>query len=565
MSELKKIRIGKFLNIISGYAFKSQHFNDEGIGLPLIRVRDINSGFAGLYYSGEYDDKFLIGNGDILVGMDGDFKCVSWNEGTALLNQRVCRLIPDETRIDKNFLLQFLPGALDEIHRKTTYTTVKHLSAKKIREIELNLPSLDTQKRIAQVLTDCEELIAKRKESIALLDELLKSIFLEMFGDPSKNPMNFKIESLKKFYLSGKEGTKCGPFGSALKRNEYIDKGIPVWNMDNISKKGKFKNPINLFVSQKKFETLKKYSTKENDIIISRAGTVGKMCILDNSLPKGIISTNLIRLRLNQGELLPVFFVSLMTYFKSRLGRLKTGADDGFTHMSTKVLDSLKFPYPPVDLQKDFALVVEKVEETKKVYQKHLRELENLYGRLSQDAFKGELDLSKVVLREEFLEKEVENKLYSNSENEMPSAWVEFEEEKKKKLTKKEVKKFQSNLRKKKRRKDITNISLADFLGVPEEIQRTREKVEFDIGIDNLFFQFKLKDTFKKGQAFTFEELEKRLHNYFYYQGDMDFPYEKFKEAIFSFIDNQPPLVEQFFDDQDAQIKLRLTDEAFKA
>lgn len=218
---------------------------------------------------------------------------------------------------------------------------------------------------------------------------------------------------------------------------------------------------------------------------------------------------------------------------------------------------------PPQSLQNSFMEVAVKVEGIKKLYQNHLNELETLYGRLSQDAFKGgELDLSKVVLREEFSIKEENLK---NSKVELPITSGEGET-KEKRLTKKEIKQLESNLKKKKRKKDITHLSLPDFLGVPEEIQSTREKVEFDLGLDNLFFQFTLKDTFKKGQAFTFEEIENRLHDYFYYTGDMDFPYEQFKNAIFDFMDNQPPpLVEQFFDDNDAQIKLRLTDEAFKA
>lgn len=109
-----------------------------------------------------------------------------------------------------------------------------------------------------------------------------------------------------------------------------------------------------------------------------------------------IISTNLIRVRLGS-ELRPLHFVSLMLYCKGRLGRLKTGADGTFTHMNTGVLDSLEFPYPPKELQNKFGEIADRIEAIKSRYKQSLSDLEALYGTLSQQAFKGELDLSRVT------------------------------------------------------------------------------------------------------------------------------------------------------------------------
>ena len=182
---MKFERLGNSIKILSGFPFKSELFNEEGIGLPLIRVRDVNSGFSGMYYSGEYPNEYVICNGDILIGMDGDFNAVVWKQGTALLNQRVCKLIVDEKKLEKLYLLHYLPKALKDIHGKTTFTTVKHLSNKSIEAIQIPLPeNLDDQIHIANILTRAEKLIAKRKDSIKTLDELLKSTFMEMIGDP---------------------------------------------------------------------------------------------------------------------------------------------------------------------------------------------------------------------------------------------------------------------------------------------------------------------------------------------------------------------------------------------
>ena len=155
--------------------------------------------------------------------------------------------------------------------------------------------------------------------------------------------------------------------------------------------------PFRMWITEEKYKKLSSYSVIDGDIIISRAGTVGKMCVARTSGEAAIISTNLIRLRLGH-KLHPLHVVSLMTYCKGRVGRLKTGADGAFTHMNTGILDNLEFPYPPIELQDQFTAIVEKVEVLKSRYQQSLTDLESLYGALSQKAFKGELDLSRVPL-----------------------------------------------------------------------------------------------------------------------------------------------------------------------
>lgn len=266
-----------------------------------------------------------------------------------------------------------------------------------IEKLQIPLPPVHDQIRIAHLLGKVEGLIARRKQHLQQLDDLLKSVFLEMFGDPILNPHGFPVRRLSEFYVNPKEGTKCGPFGSALKKEELVDSGVPVWNMDNIAADGQMVLPFRMWITADKYKDLASYSVQDGDIIISRAGTVGKMCVARMNGQSAIISTNLIRLRLGN-ELRPLHFVSLMLYCKGRVGRLKTGADGAFTHMNTGILDSLEFPYPPVELQDRFGEIATKVEGAKSLYRQSLTDLEVLYGALSQKAFKGELDLSRVPL-----------------------------------------------------------------------------------------------------------------------------------------------------------------------
>lgn len=97
--------------VINGCAFSSVLFNHQGEGFPLIRIRDIGVGSPSTFYSGPFEDRYLVHPGDVLVGMDGEFRVSEWHGPVGLLNQRVCRLdIRDPERYDKGFLALVLQG-----------------------------------------------------------------------------------------------------------------------------------------------------------------------------------------------------------------------------------------------------------------------------------------------------------------------------------------------------------------------------------------------------------------------------------------------------------------------
>lgn len=268
--------------------------------------------------------------------------------------------------------------------------TFKEVSKRIVESIEVPLPPLPEQKKIAAILDAADALRRKRRESLVQLDVFLQSTFLDLFGDPVENPMAFPMRTLADFYVNAREGTRCGPFGSALKKAELAESGVPVWNMDNIDRFGRMSLPFRMWITERKHKDLQPYSVRDGDIVISRAGTVGKMCVVQMNGRPAIISTNLIRLRLGS-QLLPQYFVSLMTYCKGRVGRLRTGPDGGFTHMSTRILDKLEFPYPPLALQRHFGTVVESVRQKRTLQHTHLSQLDALFASLQHRAFNGEL------------------------------------------------------------------------------------------------------------------------------------------------------------------------------
>lgn len=158
--------LGKGLSFQVGFPFLSSSFNIDGIGLRLIRNRDLKSNDQIIYYFGNYKINYIVNNGDILIGMDGDFLPCLWQKGPALLNQRVGRILVKD-KWDKHFLYYLLFEPLQLKQATTGATTVKHLSHNDIENLELPIPPYKEQSIIAQALSDVDGLIAALDRKIA--------------------------------------------------------------------------------------------------------------------------------------------------------------------------------------------------------------------------------------------------------------------------------------------------------------------------------------------------------------------------------------------------------------
>lgn len=156
------VSLGRLANPQAGFAFKASLFNQNGIGLPIIRVRDVGFNAPATHYSGNYRDEFIVTRGDWLVAMDGDFRVAMWESDTALLNQRVTRLKFYSNEINKKYVCIALQFELRKLQGVKNYTTVDHLSGAQISESVIALPPQQEQSRI----------VAKVDELMALCDKL---------------------------------------------------------------------------------------------------------------------------------------------------------------------------------------------------------------------------------------------------------------------------------------------------------------------------------------------------------------------------------------------------------
>ncbi len=176
--EVKKL--GDFIRFQTGFPFPSENFTTNTKGIRLIKNRDLRSDDSIVFYTGDFNKEFIVENGDLLIGMDGDFEPVLWNKGKALLNQRLGR-VNKLKEISIPFLSYVLIKELNEIQIRTSSTTVKHLSHSDIEIIETLLPSPEEQTRIATILSDMDTEIAAletklekyRKVKLGMMQNLL--------------------------------------------------------------------------------------------------------------------------------------------------------------------------------------------------------------------------------------------------------------------------------------------------------------------------------------------------------------------------------------------------------
>jgi type I restriction enzyme, S subunit len=143
----ERVRVSSIASVQNGFPFPSTEFTKEG-GIPLLRIRDVLGSETETFFPGQYDAAYLVDPGQLIIGMDGDFNCALWKGPRALLNQRVCKIVPDERFYDQKLLAHVLPGYLRAINAETSSVTVKHLSSYTIGDIPLPLPPINEQKRL---------------------------------------------------------------------------------------------------------------------------------------------------------------------------------------------------------------------------------------------------------------------------------------------------------------------------------------------------------------------------------------------------------------------------------
>jgi len=382
-------RLGDVAQFFYGYPFDSSKFNNEGCGTPLIRIRNLIDGKTETYYDGEFDESYIIKNGDILIGMDGEFNIVKWTGQMALLNQRVCKLNITSEELKPAYAYRVLVKILKRIEDKTPFVTVKHLSAKHLNSIQIPLPPLPTQRRIVSILEKAEETKRLRAQADELTDRLLKSVFMEMFGDPVRNPNGWDVKKIEDIIISIEAGWSVNGEQRPLKEDE-----LGVLKVSAVTK-GVFLSSENKAIS--KSQILKKVINPEKgDLLFSRANTrelVGATCLIDKNYPNLLLPDKLWKIKPDKKQLISEYFKFILSNpaIRKIISSNATGTSGSMYNISMNKLKSISIPIPPLPLQQKFARIIEKIEYMRQSQKQSKQHIEDLFSALMQKAFRGEI------------------------------------------------------------------------------------------------------------------------------------------------------------------------------
>ena len=360
-----------------GYAFDSACFTEDDSYLPLVRIRDVKRGFSETFYSGEYPEEYVIHKGDLIVGMDGEFNIARWKSIDALLNQRVCKLKAKEGT-NEEYLRFALVKALKTIEDKTAFVTVKHLSAKELNKLELDMPGIEEQNVRAESMAKLEKVISHRKEELSALDNLIKARFVEMFGDPVSNPYGYD-----KVALSDLADIKIGPFGSLLHKEDYIDGGHPLLNPSHIVD-GKVSPDDKLTISDEKYEELSAYQLKTGDVVMGRRGEMGRCAVVPED---GFLCGTGSMLIRTKGEVTADYIQKIISFpsFKKTIEDMAVGQT--MPNLNVPIVSGFQIIKPPMEVQDRYYAFAEQVNKSKVAVQKALDETQILFDSLMQKYF----------------------------------------------------------------------------------------------------------------------------------------------------------------------------------
>lgn len=387
-----KIKIGEICDILNGYAFKSDKYVEEGI--RIIRIANVQKGYledsTPQYYPLDTAmelSKYMLEENDLLMSLTGNVGRVALLTAEMLpaaLNQRVaCLRIKDYSLIRKDFLYQLLNSDYFEAQCILASKGIaqKNLSTEWLKEYEIPLFTQEEQIAISKELMSIDSLITARREQLAKLDELVKSRFIEMFGNlvigdkicTNKHKIG-EIASVTK--LAGFEFTKY---------IQYKEQGDIIMLRGLNCKKGHLVLDDIKWIDKETSDLLPRSKLYYGDILMTYAGTIGDVAMVDAD-DKYHLAPNVAKITLTDKMAYnPVFLIHLFMYTNDYIMTFASVVAQASINMEK--IRNFEYYFPSVEQQNAFATFVEQIDKSKFEIQKSLQQLETLKKALMQKYF----------------------------------------------------------------------------------------------------------------------------------------------------------------------------------
>ncbi|WP_195975918.1 restriction endonuclease subunit S [Hydrogeniiclostridium mannosilyticum] len=262
--------------------------------------------------------------------------------------------------------------------------TRQKLTQADMRKMEIPLPPLDEQRKIAAVLDKVSGLISKRRQQLDKLDELVKSRFIEIYGVIENNPFGLPTKSMVEIcqIIDGDRGTNYP------KQEDFSENGYCLFlNAKNVTSKG-FSFDTCMYITQEKDNQLRKGKLARGDVVLTTRGTIGNLAFYDDFVPYDHVRINsgMVILRMDRTQMLEKFFIE---QFKMQLSSIKEKIASGSAQpqLPISTMNKIKLLLPPIELQQQFVVSIEQTDKSKLAIQKSLQKLETLKKALMQKYF----------------------------------------------------------------------------------------------------------------------------------------------------------------------------------
>ena len=336
---------------------------------------------AGLY---GYTDSARVTEQSITVSARGTIGYAAIRTEPFVPIVRLITLVPNQNVVD----IRYLYYAVQNYKFTGSGTSIPQLTVPMLKKYSFPLPDKETQKDIVKVLDKVNELIARRKEQLVKLDELVKARFVEMFGDPVTNPYDFVVAPLQKLIDQGLITYHLdGNHGSDYPRNEeFTSEGVPYIGANCIVS-GRINFALAKHLPPERANRLRKGIAQNGDVLFAHNATVGPTVVLTTTEPKVILSTSLTAYRCDRSRISPYY---LCAYMQSEGFVNQYSVEMKQTTRNQVPITAQKkylFLIPPIELQEQFAAFVEQTNKSKLTIQASLDKLEVMKKALMQEYF----------------------------------------------------------------------------------------------------------------------------------------------------------------------------------
>ena len=377
---IREVKLGEICNILNGYAFKSKEYVEDGI--RIIRITNVQKGIIQdtdpKYYKIDKIEtlkNYMLKENDLLISLTGNVGRVGQISKELLpagLNQRVgCIRIKEEKDVSIDYLYQYFNSYNFERDciNNSKGIAQKNLSTEWLKNYKMKIPSLDEQKRIAIELRHIQRIKDLKQQQLKELDQLIKSQFVEMFGEPliSNNYGRITLDKLIK--VSQGLQIPIGKRKNDKGRNRY--KYITIQYLNGSKKEEYIENPNERVICNKE------------DILMTRTGNTGQ--VITNV--EGVFHNNFFKMdydrKIINKEFLIKYFENELIY-KDIIRRATTSTIPDLSHSQ---FYKMSIDLPPLELQNQFSQIVKQIDKQKFEIEKSLKEIQELYESLMEKYF----------------------------------------------------------------------------------------------------------------------------------------------------------------------------------